>query len=180
MRDGSYHGSATQGNDLCSSTKVRAQPFRSRCYRLLHLLASPVVRTRWLLALAAVMVLAAASIAIAARGGEEEKTTKGTNLSALRCPLEPTGKTGAGGQPEMKPAKDAFDTAELLGMGLADARAKAGEGGCDIVVSVADGAGQPVPIELNPKLIYVYTEKGRDHADRRRRRRHLAACRAGP
>ena len=26
-------------------------------------------------------------------------------------------------------------------------------------MSVKDGAGQPVPIELNPKLIYVYTEK---------------------
>ena len=26
-------------------------------------------------------------------------------------------------------------------------------------MSVQDGAGQPVPIELNPKLIYVYTEK---------------------
>ena len=24
-------------------------------------------------------------------------------------------------------------------------------------MSVKDGAGQPVPIEINPKLIYVYT-----------------------
>ena len=31
----------------------------------------------------------------------------------------------------------------------------------EIAVSVQDGAGQPVPIELNPKMIYVYTEKGR-------------------
>ena len=31
--------------------------------------------------------------------------------------------------------------------------------GCDIVVSVKDGGGQPVPIEFNPKRIYVYTEK---------------------
>lgn len=108
-----------------------------------------------------VVVLAAASIAIAARGGEEETTTKGSNLSALRCPLEPTGQTGAGGQPELKPAKDAFDTAELIGLALPEAREKAAAGGCDIIVSVQDGAGQQVPIELNPKLIYVYTEKGR-------------------
>jgi hypothetical protein len=49
----------------------------------------------------------------------------------------------------------------LLDLPLEDARAKAAEGGCDIVVSVQDGAGQPVPIDINPKLIYVYTEKGR-------------------
>ncbi|MDA0180601.1 hypothetical protein OJ997_09880 [Solirubrobacter phytolaccae] len=114
-----------------------------------------------MLALVVVIVLAVAGIAIAARGGEEEKTTKGTNLSALRCPLEPTGKTGAGGQPELRPAKGAFDTSVLIGMRLAEAREKAGQGGCDIVVSVQDGAGQPVPIDINPKLIYVYTEKGR-------------------
>ncbi|MDA0138639.1 hypothetical protein [Solirubrobacter deserti] len=115
-----------------------------------------------MLALACVAVLAAVSIVIAARGGEEETTTKqGTNLSAIRCPLEPTGKTDASGQPELKPAKDAFDTAELVGMPLADAQQKAGQSGCEIVVSIQDGVGQPVPIELNPKLIYVYTEKGR-------------------
>ena len=37
------------------------------------------------------------------------------NLSELKCPLEPTGKT-VGGEPEYRPAKDAFDTAELLGL----------------------------------------------------------------
>jgi hypothetical protein len=112
-----------------------------------------------LLTLAAVAVLAAASIAIAARGGEEDnKKTKGSDLTALKCPLEQTG-SGAGGQPEYRPAKDSFDTAELVGMRLEDARKKASEKGCDITVSVKDGAGQPVPIELNPKLIYVYTEK---------------------
>jgi len=119
------------------------------------------VRTRWLLALVAVIVLAGAGIAIAARGGEEETTTKGTNLNTLRCPLEPTGKTAPGGQPELKPAKNAFDTAELIGLPLPEATAKAGKSGCGIVVSVKDGAGQQVPIEVNPKLIYVYTEKGR-------------------
>jgi hypothetical protein len=112
-----------------------------------------------LLTLVAVAVLAVASIAIAARGGEEEKPNKGTDLTAIKCPLEPTGATGDGGEPEYKPAKDAFDTAELIGLKLEEARSKASSKGCDIIVSVKDGAGQPVPIELNPKLIYVYTQK---------------------
>jgi hypothetical protein len=113
-----------------------------------------------LLTLAAVAVLAIASIAIAARGGEDEKTTKkGTDLTAIKCPLVQTG-SDSGGEPEFKPAKDAFNTAELVGLKLEDAKSKAGAKGCDIVVSIKDGAGQPVPIELNPKLIYVYTEKG--------------------
>jgi hypothetical protein len=112
-----------------------------------------------LLTLVAVAVLAVASIAIAARGGEEEKPNKGTDLTAIKCPLEPTGATNGGGEPEYRPAKDAFDTAELIGLPLEEARSKASAKGCDIVVSVKDGAGQPVPIELNPKLIYLYTAK---------------------
>ncbi len=116
------------------------------------------MKTRWLIPLVAVVVLAVASIAIAARSGDDEKTTQGTNLSVIKCPLEPTGKI-VGGTPEYRPAKDAFDTSELVGLKLEDARKKAGENKCDIVVSVQDGAGQPVPIELDPSLIYVYTEK---------------------
>jgi hypothetical protein len=116
------------------------------------------VKTRWILLLVAVAVLAIASIAIAARGGDEKKATKGTDLTVVKCPLEPTGKTVAG-TAEYRPAKDAFNTAELVGLKLEDARKKASEKRCDIVVSVKDGQGQPVPIELNPKLIYVYTEK---------------------
>ena len=112
-----------------------------------------------MLTLVAVAVLAVASIAIAARGGEEEKPNKGTDLTAIKCPLEPTGATNGGGEPEYRPAKDAFDTAELIGLPLEEARSKASAKGCDIVVSVKDGAGQPVPIELNPKLIYLYTAK---------------------
>jgi hypothetical protein len=112
-----------------------------------------------LLTLAVVAVLAVASIAIAARGGEEDnKPKKGTDLTAIRCPLEPTGATDAGGEPEYRPAKNAFDTAKLIGLKLDEARKMASSSGCDIVVSVKDGAGQPVPIELNPKLIYVYTQ----------------------
>jgi hypothetical protein len=116
------------------------------------------VKTRWILPLVAVVLLAVVSIAIAARSDDGKKATKGTDLSVVKCPLEPTGKT-VGGVPEYRPAKNAFDTAELMGLKLADARKKAGENRCDIIVSVKDGAGQQVPIELNPKLIYVYTEK---------------------
>lgn len=116
---------------------------------------------RWLVAIACVAVLAVASIAVAARGGDDQTTPKGANLNTIRCPLEPTGKTGPDGQPQYAPAKDAFDTATLLDLPVEEARAKAAKGGCDIVVSIQDGAGQPVPIDLDPKLIYVYTEKGR-------------------
>jgi hypothetical protein len=113
-----------------------------------------------MLTLVAVAVLAIASIAIAARGGEgDKKPNKGTDLTAIKCPLEPTGATAADGEPEYRAAKNAFNTAELIGLKLQDARKKAGAKACDIVVSVKDGAGQPVPIELNPKLIYVYTSK---------------------
>ena len=115
-----------------------------------------------MLALVAVIVLAGVSIAIAARGdNEEDKKPKGSNLNTISCPLEATGKLDAGGQPELRPAKNAFDTAVLLDLPLEEARQKAAEKGCEIAVSVQDGAGQPVPIELNPKMIYVYTEKGR-------------------
>ena len=117
------------------------------------------MKTRWLIPLIAVAVLAVASIAIAARSGDEKKATQGTNLTEIKCPLEPTGKT-VGGTPEYRPAKDAFDTSVLVGLKLEDARKKANENKCDIVVSVEDGAGQPVPIDLNPKLIYLYTEQG--------------------
>jgi hypothetical protein len=114
---------------------------------------------RWLLALGVVVLLAVAGVAIAARdGGEEKKTTKGTDLTAIRCPLEQTGET-PDGEPKFEPAEDAFDTAELVGLKLADANAKAAEHGCEIVVSLQDGVGVPVPIDVDPERIYVYTEK---------------------
>ena len=117
------------------------------------------MKTRWLIPLIAVAVLAVASIAIASRSGDDKKSTQGTNLTEIKCPLEPTGKI-IGGTPEYRPAKDAFDTSVLVGLKLEDARKKASANKCDIVVSVEDGAGQPVPIDLNPKLIYLYTEQG--------------------
>ncbi len=116
------------------------------------------MKTRWLIPLIAVAVLAVASIAIASRSGDDKKSTQGTNLTEIKCPLEPTGKI-IGGTPEYRPAKDAFDTSVLVGLKLEDARKKASANKCDIVVSVEDGAGQPVPIDLNPKLIYLYTEQ---------------------
>jgi hypothetical protein len=106
---------------------------------------------RWITTLVAVAVLAIAGIAVAARGGEEENTkAKGADLTALMCPQAPHGA---------KPA-NAFDTKGLIGLPLADAKAKAAGHGCTIVVSLEDGEGKPVPIDLDPKRIYVYTEKG--------------------
>jgi len=105
-------------------------------------------------------VLAVAGIAVAARSGDDPKPTTGSDLTQIKCPLEPTGKT-VNGEPEYRAAKGAFNTAELIGLPLSEARSKAGEKGCEIIVSLKDGVGQPVPIELNPKLIYLYTEKDR-------------------
>jgi hypothetical protein len=115
------------------------------------------VRRSWLIALAAVGVLAIAGLALAAGGGEEDEGATGTDLTALKCPLVPTGEA-AGGVERFEPAEDAFDTAELIGMPIGEARAKAAEHGCEIVVSLEDGEGVPVPIDVDPKRIYVYTE----------------------
>jgi hypothetical protein len=112
-----------------------------------------------IITLVAVAVLAVAGIAVATGGGEEKQKTKGTDLTAIKCPLAATGQT-SGGVEELKPAKNAFDTAELIGLSLADARAKAARHTCAIVVSVQDGKGLPVPLDVDPKRIYVYTEKG--------------------
>jgi hypothetical protein len=114
---------------------------------------------RWMLALGAVAAaVAIAGLALAA-GGDDEPETRGSDLTAIRCPLAPTGET-AGGVERYEPAEGAFDTAELIGMQLADARAKAGEHDCEVVVSLEDGRGRPVPIDVDPKRIYVYTENG--------------------
>jgi hypothetical protein len=111
-----------------------------------------------MIALAAVGVLAIAGLALAARGGEDEKAT-GTDLTAIKCPLAPAGQT-AGDAAQYEPAKGAFDTAELIGMSLEEARAKAAEHTCEVVVSLKDGRGVPVPIDVDPKRIYVFTEDG--------------------
>jgi len=117
------------------------------------------VRTRAIIAAVIVAGLAVGGIALASLGGEEERPTQGSDLTALRCPLVPTART-ADGQQQYEPAPDAFDTAELIGLSLDDARARAAEHGCAIVVSVEDGKGVPVPIDVDPTRIYVYTEDG--------------------
>jgi hypothetical protein len=106
--------------------------------------------------LAAAAVLVVVGIALAVRGGDEEKQPTGSDLTAIRCPLVATGDVA--GVERYEPAEDAFDTAELIGMPLDDARARAAEHECEIVVSLEDGKGLPVPIDVDPKRIYVYTE----------------------
>jgi hypothetical protein len=102
---------------------------------------------RQLVGAAAVLVLVAAGC-----GGDDEEPA-GSNLNALRCPLVQSGNT-------YKPAKDSFDTAELIGQRLEEAEATAGEHGCEIVVAMEDGAGQPVPTDIDPERSDVDTEKG--------------------
>jgi hypothetical protein len=116
------------------------------------------VRTKGIIAAVVVAGLAIGGIALATLGGEEERPPQGADLTALKCPLVPAGS--ADGQPQYEPAPDAFDTAELIGLSLDDARAEAAEHGCEIVVSIEDGKGVPVPIDVDPKRIYVYTEDG--------------------
>ena len=117
------------------------------------------MRTKAIIAAMIVVGLAVGGLALASLGGEEDRPAQGTDLTALRCPLVPTARS-ADGQQQYEPAPDAFDTAELIGLPLDDARAVASEHGCDIVVSVEDGKGVPVPIDVDPKRIYVYTEGG--------------------
>jgi hypothetical protein len=117
------------------------------------------VRTRAIIAAVVVAGLAGGAIALASLGGEEERASQGSDLTALRCPLVATGRS-ADGQQQYEAAPDSFDTAELIGLSLDDARARAAEHGCEIVVSVEDGKGVPVPIDVDPERIYVYTEDG--------------------
>ena len=108
---------------------------------------------------AAVALLAAGGIALAARGADEERAPKGSDLTVIKCPLVATGQT-ADGVEQYKAAENAFDTAELVGLSVDDARARAAEHGCEVVVSLEDGKGVPVPIDVDPTRIYVYVEKG--------------------
>ena len=113
---------------------------------------------RWLLAVGVVVVLAAAGVAIASMGGDDDKKpTKGADLTAIRCPLEEAGET-ADGETRYRPAANAFDTKVLIGKQLPEAEAEAAKHGCQVVVSLEDGVGLPVPIEVDPTRIFVYTE----------------------
>jgi hypothetical protein len=95
-------------------------------------------------------------VIVAGCGGEEEKP-KGTDLTELRCPLVPTGEQ-VGGVDQYEPAKDSFNTAELIGQELDKATATAADHGCEVMVAKRDGEGLPVPTDIDPKRIYVYTE----------------------
>jgi len=110
-----------------------------------------------MLALAAATALVVGGFAVASCGDDEEGESEGSDLTAIRCPLAPTGEQVAGVE-QYEPAEDAFDTDELVGMPVEEARATAAEHGCRIVISVKDGRGIPVPIDINPRRIYVYTE----------------------
>jgi hypothetical protein len=105
----------------------------------------------------AMMLATALAIAAAGCGGGDAKENapppKGRDLTAVECPME---KSGAG----YKPADNAFDTAELVGMRLRAARTKAAGHDCEIIVAMKDGRGRPVPIEIDPTRIYVFVEKG--------------------
>jgi hypothetical protein len=107
--------------------------------------------------LAVVAAIALGAIAVAGCGGDDEEEPQGRDLTAVYCPMVPSGER-VEGQRQYEPAEDALDTAELIGMTLDEARATAGEHGCSIVVSFKDGRGRPVPIDIDPTRIYVYTE----------------------
>jgi hypothetical protein len=104
----------------------------------------------------AVSVMIAVGTACGGDSGDEERRP-GPDLTALKCPMVPT--SSAGGVEQFEPAKNAFDTAELVGMKLTDARAKAAEHGCEIVVASVDGRGRAVPIEVDPTRVYVFVER---------------------
>ncbi len=112
---------------------------------------------RPVLALAAAGGIALA--AIAGCGGDDEEP-QGVDLTAIYCPMVPTGERVEGVR-QWEPAENAFDTAELIGMMLSEARATAAEHDCNIVVSLRDGEGLPVPIDIDPSRVYVYTEENR-------------------
>jgi hypothetical protein len=106
-----------------------------------------------------ILVLAMTLALVAGCGGDDDPAPAGADLNAVRCPLVPTGEQTSGVE-RYEPAKDAFDTAELIEQPLGEAEATAAEHGCTVVVSMADGEGQPVATDFDPKRIYVYTEDG--------------------
>ena len=109
---------------------------------------------------AAAALLAVAALALAAGcGGDDdsgEEEPAGADLTAVVCPMEEAGEVD--GITQYEPAEDAFDTAELVGLEINEARETAGDHGCEIVIAIEDGEGLPVPIEIDPTRIYVYVE----------------------
>ncbi len=106
---------------------------------------------------AVTVMLAGGALVVAGCGGDPDpKAPRGADLTAMKCPLVPSGDAGRG--EEYAPAENAFDTAELVGLKLPAAREKAAGHGCEIVVASKDGMGRPVPIEIDPTRIYVFVE----------------------
>jgi hypothetical protein len=105
------------------------------------------------------ITIVCALLLLAGCGGDDEEKPRGVDLSAIRCPLVATGEE-VGGVPRYEPAPDAFDTGELIGDRFDDARATAADHGCELIVSMRDGEGRPVPTDIDPKRVYVYTEGG--------------------
>jgi hypothetical protein len=104
------------------------------------------------------VALIGVAVALGSAGcGDDSEPSRGTDLTAIKCPLEPTGKQ-VGGVDEYRPADNAFDTSELIGKPVEAAKTAAAEHGCEIVIAMEDGTGQPVPTDLDPARIYVYTE----------------------
>ncbi|GAA2116833.1 hypothetical protein [Actinomadura alba] len=91
-------------------------------------------------------------------GDSGEAKTRERDLTALQCPMVETGQQRGANQ--YKPAKNAFNTAELLGKELTEAREKAARHDCEIIVAREDGKSRPVPMEIDPTRIYVYVEHG--------------------
>jgi hypothetical protein len=108
------------------------------------------------LALVLALVLALFLAAAGCGSDDEETEPVGEDLTTLQCPMERAGSEA--GATRFEPAANAFDTSELIGLEISEAAAAAAEHGCEVVVSIADGEGQPVPVETNLKAIYVYTE----------------------
>ena len=104
------------------------------------------------------LVVVAACAALAGCGGDDEPQPKGVDLSTLRCPMVSKGVVD--GIEKFAPAKDAFDTTELIGKPLADAETQAAEHGCKVVVSMEDDRGLPVSTAIDPTQILVHTEDG--------------------
>jgi hypothetical protein len=114
--------------------------------------------TRRILLVPLALALAIGAL-IAGCGGDDDDGDAepvGQDLTTLQCPLERAGHEA--GVAQLEPAEGAFDTSELIGLELTEAGDLAAEHGCEVIVSIADGEGQPVPVEVNLKAIYVYTE----------------------
>ncbi|OKI54823.1 hypothetical protein [Micromonospora sp. CB01531] len=117
------------------------------------------VNRRLLSVAAATVAIAVGALALAGCSDDSEGATgPERDLTALQCPMVETGQNR--GVSQYRPAKNAFDTAELLGMQLAEAREKAARHDCEIVVAREDDKSQPVPIEVDPTRIYVYIAHG--------------------